>query len=300
MSKGRLRCPFKRTSHSCRCHPGRSTAGGGDSVGFSNPCRHLRHNAILPERGRRNAKWALDWSAESSRREVELSTSPGDWLLAIDTSTEQAAIALFDGQRLAETMWPAGRDQTVSLLDQIDHLLMLTKLAVADLGAVGIAIGPGMFNGLRVGMSVAKGFALSANLPLIGVPTLDAVVLPHAECGLLIIGVLAAGRSRLLWAAGDHGQLGSPRNGTVEELVRGIEDAGSNVLVCGELTIEQRAVLGRSHLVRLSPLAGGTRRPGAVAELAWRRFLDRDFDDPVNLEPAYLHAASPDKSLAKG
>ena len=214
------------------------------------------------------------------------------WLLAIDTSTEQASIALYDGEHFADLTWPAGRDQTVSVLDQIDHLLSLNRLSIADLAAVGVATGPGMFNGLRVGMSITKGLAFSASLPLIGVPTLGAVALPHVTCGMPVIAVLTAGRGRLLWSTYSGGHASEPRNGTVDELASEIDAGGVDVLVCGELLLVHREVLARSQHARIPPMAGGVRRASAVAELAYRRLQTEDFDDPVNLEPTYLHAAS--------
>jgi tRNA threonylcarbamoyladenosine biosynthesis protein TsaB len=215
------------------------------------------------------------------------------WLIAIDTSTEQASIALFDGEHVSELSWPAGRDQTVSVLDQVDHLLSLNKLTIGDLTAVGIATGPGMFNGLRVGMSVAKGLAFSAGLPLIGVPTLIAVVLPYSGCGLPIIAVLKAGRGRLLWANYLLESATEPRNGTVEELLQVVNASYTPVLVCGELSPAHLQALLRSPNALIPPVSMGLRRASAVAELAWQRYLHGDFDDPVNLEPTYLHAATP-------
>lgn len=229
-----------------------------------------------------------------------MSDQSNGWLLAIDTSTEQASIALFNGVNCAETTWPAGRDQTVSVLDQIDHLLNLSKLSVSDLRAIGIATGPGMFNGLRVGMSVAKGFALTADIPLIGVPTLDAVAFPHGACGLPIVTVLAAGRGRMLWATYKDGSSTEPRNGRPEELVAELEAEEIESLVAGEISTEQKMLLAKLPKTRVPPFSGGLRRASAVAELAWRRFERSDFDDPVNLEPTYLHAASPRKGMVKG
>jgi tRNA threonylcarbamoyladenosine biosynthesis protein TsaB len=217
----------------------------------------------------------------------------GTWLLAIDTSSEQASIALFDGHRVADLTWPAGRDQTVSVLDEIDHLITLNKLTVADLAIVAVATGPGMFNGLRVGMSVAKGLAFSASLPLIGVPTLDAVALPLTACELPIIAVLSAGRGRLLWAKYTDGHGTEPRNGTPEELAAEIEAGESDVLLCGEIIPNHREIFAKAAHVRVTPISSVMHRASAVAELAWRRYLADDCDDPVTLEPTYLHAASP-------
>jgi tRNA threonylcarbamoyladenosine biosynthesis protein TsaB len=218
------------------------------------------------------------------------------WLLAIDTSTEQASIALYDGEHFADLTWPAGRDQTVSVLDQIDHLLSLTKLSIADLAAISVATGPGMFNSLRVGMSVAKGLSYTASLPLIGVPTLDAVALPHVTCGMSVIAVLTAGRGRLLWSNYSGGHASAARNGTADELASEIDAGGVDVLICGELLVVHREVIARSRHARIPPMAGGVRRASAVAELAYRRLQVEDFDDPVKLEPTYLHAASPNRA----
>lgn len=72
-------------------------------------------------------------------------------LLAIDTSSEVAGLALYDGQWVSELSWHAGRNQTASLLGEIRHILRLNQRDVRDLRAVAVAIGPGSFNGLRVG-----------------------------------------------------------------------------------------------------------------------------------------------------
>src|SRR5215210_4830202 len=105
----------------------------------------------------------------------------GSVLLAFDSSTEQAGVALFDGVRRAEVAWDAGRTQTTSLLGQVHHLLGLLSLTVGDLGAIAVATGPGTFNGLRVGVSLAKGLAIALEIPILGVPTLAAGALPFAQ-----------------------------------------------------------------------------------------------------------------------
>jgi tRNA threonylcarbamoyladenosine biosynthesis protein TsaB len=237
-------------------------------------------------------KQALNFSMDDRQGSL-LSNIQNRWLMAIDTSTEQASIGLFDGHQLSEMTWPAGRDQTVSLLDQIDHLLTLSKLSVADVNAVGIAIGPGMFSGLRVGMSIAKGFALTANIPVIGILTLDAVAMPHQACSLPVFAVLAAGRGRLLWGPYVDGQGEEPRNGTAEELLAEVDANGVDALICGEMTTAQRAILDSSPRIHMPPSVIGASRASAVAALAWRRFENGEFDDAVTLEPVYLHAASP-------
>ncbi|MEW5720118.1 MAG: tRNA (adenosine(37)-N6)-threonylcarbamoyltransferase complex dimerization subunit type 1 TsaB, partial [Chloroflexota bacterium] len=118
-------------------------------------------------------------------------------LLAIDTATRLASIALYtaDGVQ-AEMTWRTRENHTVELMAQIVRLLNLSRVTKEDLRAIGVALGPGSFTGLRVGMSVAKGLAYARQIPLLGIPTLDAVAHAHAHQPLPIWAVLAAGRGR--------------------------------------------------------------------------------------------------------
>lgn len=218
------------------------------------------------------------------------------WVLAIDTSTERAGIALTDGVGCAETAWDGRRRQTVTLLATIDHLLGLTDLTVADLAAVAVATGPGTFNGLRVGVSTAKGLVLALDVPLLGVPTLDATALPFAAAGRPTIAVAAAGRGRLVWAAyavadGRWGRRSAPRNGRPSELTGDAAALGAETIVAGELTDEQATEVGAAG-VQVPPSVLRGRRPAAVAALAWDRFAAGEADDPVALEPFYLHGTA--------
>jgi tRNA threonylcarbamoyladenosine biosynthesis protein TsaB len=215
-------------------------------------------------------------------------------LLAIDTSTQMAGLALYAADTLlAELAWPAGRAQTTALLGEIDRLLGLSGLRPPDLGAVAVAIGPGSFNGLRVGLSTAKGLAFALDLPLLGVPTLDAVAYPHGGHGRAVRAVIAAGRGRLVsalyrWQDGEVRRVGDYANSTPEELAGLIVEP---TIVCGELPPERHASWrDLAPLAQLVPSALNARRAGCLAEIAWARFRRGETDDAAALEPIYLHA----------
>jgi tRNA threonylcarbamoyladenosine biosynthesis protein TsaB len=213
-------------------------------------------------------------------------------LLAIDTATEQAAVAVGDGSRVVETVWSAGRDQTTSTLAQIDRCLGLLGATVADVGGVAVTTGPGMFNGLRVGIGIAKGLALGNDARLFGVPTLAITARPWLGFGRPVAAVAAAGRGRYVWAwvADDGG--GDPlafRNGTLPELVDEVRMRGA-AIVAGEVPDDGAAFAGLPGVVtRAGDL--GVRRGGAALALAWPRFAAGEADDAATLEPVYLHAA---------
>ncbi len=97
-------------------------------------------------------------------------------LLAIDTSTHYASVALHDRSALlGEHTWLARQDHTRTLLPNVKRLLQDAGCGLANLSAVAIALGPGSFNGLRVGLSTAKGLAIARGIPLVGASTLELI-----------------------------------------------------------------------------------------------------------------------------
>ena len=217
-------------------------------------------------------------------------------LLAIDTSTDLVGLALTDGETTAELSWPARLRQTATILQGVDHLLGLTGRAVGEVEAVAVATGPGSFSGLRVGMSVAKGLVLARDVALVGIPTLLATALPHVDPERPAVAVVGAGRRRLVWTVIEHAapepvQSTAPVNGSPDELAAFVTALAGPVVVCGEVPGALRHGWAGDPRVACPPLSG--RRPAAIASLGWDRWRRGGMDDPVTLEPAYLHLASP-------
>jgi tRNA threonylcarbamoyladenosine biosynthesis protein TsaB len=97
-------------------------------------------------------------------------------LLAIDTSTEQAALALATacGAVLFETT-ESGRRHGRDLIPRLKALLASAGVRPDDLGAVAVGLGPGSYTGLRVGVTAAKTLAYATGVPLIGLDSLHAI-----------------------------------------------------------------------------------------------------------------------------
>jgi tRNA threonylcarbamoyladenosine biosynthesis protein TsaB len=214
-------------------------------------------------------------------------------LLALDTSTRNAGICLYDGvQVLSEWVWVSDDHHTVELAPAIAQIFERTGVTTADLTVLGIATGPGSFTGLRIGMALAKGLALARHLPLVGIPTLDILAAAQPMVTQELVAVLHAGRGRLAaaWyrAADDTWQAeGEASVLTADDLSHKIHQP---TWVCGELNEDQRHLLGRKRKnVMLASPAQSLRRPSYLAELAWRRWQSRQVDDPATLSPTYLH-----------
>ena len=213
-------------------------------------------------------------------------------ILSIDTSSSQGGLALYDGRTLSTRSWPAARSHTTTLLSEIHHLLDKAEVRVRELAAVAIATGPGAFTGLRAGFGIAKGFHLATGVPLIGIPTLEATALGFAACGTPVVAVVGAGRGRLVWAryetsAEGLSQFRPPRNGTAGELAEELRGSGP-LLVTGELDDDQAGLITQIAGVSLPPAPLRMRQPGALAELAWRRWRAGIVDEARAIEPIYL------------
>jgi tRNA threonylcarbamoyladenosine biosynthesis protein TsaB len=133
---------------------------------------------------------------------------------------------------------------------------------------------------------------LATKVPLIGISTLDATALGFATCATPIVAVIGAGRGRLVWARYEVSGVGldqsrPPRNGTVSELVEELCGSGP-LLVTGELDDEQAGLIDQLNGVSLPPFPLRARQPGALAELAWRRWRAGNVDEAGLIEPVYV------------
>ncbi len=214
-------------------------------------------------------------------------------LLALDTATQFASIALYDGVSvLAELNWRSERRHTVELAPQVDALLALRKITPQDLTALAVAIGPGSYTGTRIALSFAKGIVAATGLPLVGVPTLDALAYPHIRADATLCALVAAGRKRYCWASYAPGP-GLPKRTSewgLNRLPEILPELPSPVRFVGELSQDDVQFLyGHGNTAPdIVPSALALRRAGALAALAWPRLQTGDFDDPTTLSPIYL------------
>jgi tRNA threonylcarbamoyladenosine biosynthesis protein TsaB len=208
-------------------------------------------------------------------------------LLALDTSTSSASVALFDGQRvLSETTWLAGREHSTRLLVEVDAALERVGKTVADLTGLVVARGPGSFTGVRVAISVAKGMAAGLSIPVWGVSSLDVLAHAAGQVNVQVRATLEAGRGRYATALYVRTTcVQPPRLATVEQLA-GLLDVPT--VVIGELSPEHRAQLELLPLARLASPAASLRRAGFVAQLGWQVAQSGDPGAAAQLDALYV------------
>lgn len=97
-------------------------------------------------------------------------------ILLIETATEVCSVALANEHGIiGERTNVDGKSHAALLTVYIEELLRINGMHASQLGAVAVSEGPGSYTGLRIGVSAAKGICYGANIPLIAVPTLQAM-----------------------------------------------------------------------------------------------------------------------------
>jgi tRNA threonylcarbamoyladenosine biosynthesis protein TsaB len=214
-------------------------------------------------------------------------------VLGIETSTKQGGVAIVGEDRvLCETVLNVEVTHSERLLPAVDRALDEARITLEGLGGIAVSIGPGSFTGLRIGLSTAKGLAYATGLPLVGVPTLEAMAWTLPGARWQVCPVLDARKQEVYAALFRHEPAGLRRMTedaalAPEDLCRLIRNPtlflGDGADAYGALFRER---LGDKML--LPPLANRGARPACVAELGRRRLLRGDRDAPDSLVPRYL------------
>lgn len=212
-------------------------------------------------------------------------------LLAIDSATQFLSLALHDGvQVLHEQTWHSANQHTVELAPAVQTALQRTN---AHLSAMAVAIGPGTYTGLRVGVSFAKALAAARNIPLVGVMTHDILAAAQPQHKGTLMVVVGAGRGRIAavsygWRKDRWRVKGEAATFDWETLLTGID---SPTLITGEVEaagiVSIEAAQRDGKTVTLAPAALRLRRASFLAEEGWQRLRDTDGLAPDGVSAAF-------------
>lgn len=196
-------------------------------------------------------------------------------IIALESASSDPSLALAerDGSVVAVDAWQGEGRQASELLPHLLVLLARSGRELREAQAVAVGIGPGSFTGLRVAMSLAKGLALALEVPLVGVPSLEAWLVAEPEASAAVA-----------------------RAGAQDAFVLMRGEALPRIVTAADLA----TVVGASPVVAASELASSfglgaavppRRAAEAVALHASRRLVEEpDGDDLERLEPWYLRA----------
>ena len=220
-------------------------------------------------------------------------------LLSIDTSSRHGGAALSDtdGGVVEARLWRSAANHTAQLMPAVAELLKSRSVRAADLDGVAVALGPGPFSALRVGVSAAKGLAMAVGFPIIGVDTLALEARPHLTPDGIAAAWLDAGRNEVAvgWFSGEgervrEDEIASPA--TLLEQEPALPEGP--LTYCGEAADARRDTIddpgNRHDPMRTTVVAPWTPadRLWALAAAAAERLNRDETDDLVTLQPYYL------------
>ncbi len=187
-------------------------------------------------------------------------------ILGIETATEVCSTALVhEGKVVMERSLNEKNIHSERLLMMIDDVLTKASCPVKNLQAIAVSIGPGSFTGLRIGLSTAKGLALSCNIPLLAVPTLDGIAESYrvtSEKGEKFCAMIDAKRNEVFYAfysiqedaRRESGYSIAERDSIIQQaqsrdaIVKQPKVSASSIAMLGEQRLKEFIVSDFSHL----------------------------------------------------
>lgn len=209
-------------------------------------------------------------------------------MAAFDGERVLAAHELTSKQRSAQSLAPALRD-----------LLAEQTWQPRDVQLVAVTVGPGSFTGLRIGVTTAKTFAYAVGAELVAVDTLEVIAMqaPHGWKCLKV--ALDAGRGQVFTAAFSHdasGELTTVELSVIVEVADWLAGLQSGDVVSGPMVDKLAEELPSN--VTMVDAAYRAPTATAVAQLAWRKYLAGQRDDPIQLVPLYLRLSAAEEKQA--
>lgn len=218
-------------------------------------------------------------------------------VLGISTATAQVGCAIGGHEGIIASFQSSkGRRHAETLAPAIEFLTVQARVALREISAVAVDVGPGLFTGLRVGISTAKALASTLRVPMIGVSSLDLLAFPVRWSDRRIVSVVDARRSEVFFSfyrqvPGGLQRLSPHRVGSPSELCSEIQAVGGEVLAVGDGALRYRDDLLELTRVEVGDGQLAYPSPGSLVELAHAKALREEFVQPWELEPIYLRTA---------
>ena len=218
-------------------------------------------------------------------------------ILSIDTSSQVSSVAVLSAERVAAELSMQGAlTHSETLMPHIGTALEMARVKKEELDGIAVSIGPGSFTGLRIGLAAAKMMAYALHIPLIAVPTLEALA-HHTICeGVRLVPMMDAQKGNVYaqefaWEAGADGLMLCEKHQLVilplSEVLAGLAESAQPVLLLGD-AMQKKSAEALPAGVRLAPIHARMPRAACVGLAALTRLARGAVDDPVTIAPLYL------------
>lgn len=211
-------------------------------------------------------------------------------ILSIETASQVCSVAIHqDGALLGHLELDIENAHSAKLLRLVERLFFEFRLGLSEIDAVGVSAGPGSYTGLRIGVSTAKGICFAHDIPLIGVDTLSALafqVTGFAEPNTVILPMMDARRNEIYTAlfSSEGARLSSSHALIVEAnpFLDLLKD--TKVYFLGDGLEKLRNILRHPNAIFLDVKNSAS----GVGGIAYKKFLNGEFEDLAYFEPNYL------------
>jgi len=218
-------------------------------------------------------------------------------LLALDTATPRVSVAIGrGGVVLGEVKLTGGRRHAEQLAPAIRYLCDELDVDLGHLTAVAVGLGPGLFTGLRVGVTTAKVMAQALRVPVVGMSSLDLVAYPARHTSRLVAAVLDARRQEVFHARyrpvpGGVQRVSEFAVDRPDEVVADLLAGGEEVLLVGDGAQVYPEAFDGLDRVEHAGTAFTAPSAAALVELATARVEREEFDAPWDVKPIYLRGS---------
>ncbi len=227
-------------------------------------------------------------------------------VLAIDTSTVMASCALLDEENLlGEFSLNQNMGHSENLVPMVKTLLDNLNLKVSDIDLYGVALGPGSFTGLRIGIATVKAFAHVYNKPIVGVSTLEGLAFNVRASGV-IVPMIDARKNRVYtgiykWEDGYLNNIEEPTVMEIDELLEHLKENYDNIIVNGNgIYIHREKIKDKlGDRVEFAPFIQNTCRAASIGELALLKREEGKLESYFSLVPEYIRQSQAQRDYNK-
>jgi tRNA threonylcarbamoyladenosine biosynthesis protein TsaB len=210
-------------------------------------------------------------------------------IIAVDTSSERASVALVEGGEVRGEIRLATSVPSVIVLPAVEFLLRAAELSAADVEGFAVTVGPGSFTGVRVGLSTVQGLALGSGRPCLGLSTLDVMAASVAGEGESLVVLLDAFRDEVFAGRYDRQArpLAPPTRAKPEEV---LDTLSPDCVLTGD-GARRYASLVEARLPRARIVPGDAFLAGRLGRLAEPVLGAGGGVSAADLRPLYLRDA---------
>ena len=215
-------------------------------------------------------------------------------ILGIESATSQVGCAIGGHEGVLSSVHSSrGKRHAENLTPQIEFVLEQARITMDEISVVAVDIGPGLYTGLRVGITTAVSIAFGLGVPMIGVTSLDLLAYPVRHCSKLIVATIDARRGEVFHAnyrqvPGGVQRISEPVVSTPDDLSADLLAHGNEALLVGDGALRYSEIFAGLRGVEAAEPSIAYPSAASIVQLAHAKALREEFVTPTELEPVYL------------